>query len=386
MKNKEYYLTKEIREERYHQLIDLLRDICTTFSVTICKEGERNDNFNNFINNLEKYKISENFDEIQKIMVYNFELNSDSAEIIKHVTDSIYGWLQPYLPENLCFYRNDGSMLLDSLTHHKSILINLLKEEAKILLDKMPGYWLLYEQKPDLDYRKYTKNAVVPDITTDFVSKCKGYYLYDKALGTLDILIDLMKIIVCFNNKKNAPLWPTTFYFVAESDKELEAESHNIKALEAYYYLDPEEKYKILLKEKKKAEKDFLDFIKKHDENTRAYFQYAFNSMIQEYSKVIEIAPYANNYYWEDDYFNLIDLRNDIHYAFEFIYNRKINVNLVNQIDKLRNIDSQLQSECEITSPINSWVETYCIKYPKSHWWWHLHELDKLRKEDLETI
>jgi hypothetical protein len=25
-------------------------------------------------------------------------------------------------------------------------------------------------------------------------------------------------------------------------------------------------------------------------------------------------------------------------------------------------------------------------KYPNSHWWWHLNELGKLNKKDLETI
>lgn len=386
MKAKKYYLNKEIRDERYRQLIDLLKDICSVFSLSVYKDGEQSKKINNFINGLNKYKISKDSNEAQKTIMYSFKLNSESVEIIKNVTDSIYGWLQPYLPEDLCFYRNDGSVVLDSLTHHKIILINLTMEEAKILLVGMPDYWSECELKTEFNHKEYTKEAIVPDITKDFIDKCKGFYLYDKTLSALNVLVDLMKAITYYGNKKTILPWSVAFYMVAEIDEELISENNNVKAQEAYYYSNAEKKYKILLEEKERAENKFLSFAKEHIKNADAYFQHTFDDMTKEYSQIIDIAPFANKYYWEDKFFNLIELRNDIYYAIKFLHDRKIGVNLASQIDKLRNVDSRLQSECKITPPINSWIETFRTEHPKSHWWWYVGNLKSLSKKDLETI
>lgn len=44
--------------------------------------------------------------------VYYFRTSEKSREIIKNITDSLFNWQAPYLPDDLCFLRNNKEWLV----------------------------------------------------------------------------------------------------------------------------------------------------------------------------------------------------------------------------------------------------------------------------------
>ncbi len=48
-----------------------------------------------------------------------FALTPETAGILRERAEGLYGWLQPDLPEDLCAWRGDGSLLLASIAHER---------------------------------------------------------------------------------------------------------------------------------------------------------------------------------------------------------------------------------------------------------------------------
>lgn len=49
--------------------------------------------------------------------VYYYKLNNDSAEIIKKHSEGLYSWIQPNLPEDLCFFKHGRQEWIINVAH-----------------------------------------------------------------------------------------------------------------------------------------------------------------------------------------------------------------------------------------------------------------------------
>lgn len=74
-----------------------------------------------------------------KAMLYKYELANKVAEILKAEVHSLYEWIQPERPEDLCLLRDDGTPWLVSIAHEKDAYFELTDEEKHRLTNVLPG-------------------------------------------------------------------------------------------------------------------------------------------------------------------------------------------------------------------------------------------------------
>lgn len=68
-----------------------------------------------------------------------FRVDAASLELLLDSTDSLFDWLQPSLPEDLCFYRTDNSLVLGSTAHEQDAFLLLTPQEAALLTLRAPN-------------------------------------------------------------------------------------------------------------------------------------------------------------------------------------------------------------------------------------------------------
>ncbi len=61
--------------------------------------------------------------------VYHIPINRDSIARIANTVDSLYAWLSPEQPEDLCFMRADGEDILASISHERDAYLTLSDQE-----------------------------------------------------------------------------------------------------------------------------------------------------------------------------------------------------------------------------------------------------------------
>ena len=72
-------------------------------------------------------------------ILYLFAYNSESVTLFKEACQGLYGWVQPFLPEDLCLLRSKDDPWLVSITHEKDGYLHQSEEEMLKLLDAIPG-------------------------------------------------------------------------------------------------------------------------------------------------------------------------------------------------------------------------------------------------------
>ena len=112
-------ILNEPKGENYKELIQLAFDKCDTFlfikhsqltyyqSFDILLEELKGD----FICNKEQSQWPGTLS-VPTAMVYYFHTSEKSRERIKNITDSLFNWQAPYLPDDLCFLRDNKEWLV----------------------------------------------------------------------------------------------------------------------------------------------------------------------------------------------------------------------------------------------------------------------------------
>lgn len=70
--------------------------------------------------------------------VREFALTRETAAILARTADSLYSWVQPELPEDLCLLRPGGEPWLISIAHEPDAYLNLSSDELEALLSAVP--------------------------------------------------------------------------------------------------------------------------------------------------------------------------------------------------------------------------------------------------------
>jgi hypothetical protein len=72
------------------------------------------------------------------VFCYNFD--SNCASILQNAAESLFSWLQPDLPEDLCLLKANEEPWLVSISHEKDSFLNLTYEEKERLLKALPSF------------------------------------------------------------------------------------------------------------------------------------------------------------------------------------------------------------------------------------------------------
>lgn len=156
---------KKIENPVYNLLITYLHNCCDVATFSLCDFHEGFDAYESRMeelfaaSSLNKFIIRKYWDSeyCNSVSGYSYEIYvvSLSKETIRFfmLGLGLYNWLFPYLPEDLCFYRN-GKCFLESISHERICRIYSDDEHIKAMLRKigLNFFELPDEEPPTLKY------------------------------------------------------------------------------------------------------------------------------------------------------------------------------------------------------------------------------------------
>ncbi|MGA9188190.1 MAG: stage III sporulation protein AH [Methanosarcina sp.] len=132
-------ITSEPKNDVYRLLVDLAFDLCDEFILVVRKDLclKSNDNAKSVLEKLNDYLI-EMKEQSEwagtKLLrhtayVYHYHTSPEAREIIKEVSNSLYSWMQPNLPEDLSFYKSGKPWLVNTAHEKQSFILSEDKSE-----------------------------------------------------------------------------------------------------------------------------------------------------------------------------------------------------------------------------------------------------------------
>jgi hypothetical protein len=122
-------LLNEPRGEVYRTLIQLAFDTCDTFLFIKHSQLSYNQSFDKLVKELESDFICCNEQNewpgtisVPTAMVYYFHTSEKSKKIIKDITNSMFNWCAPILPDDLCFLKENMEWLINTAHERDSCI------------------------------------------------------------------------------------------------------------------------------------------------------------------------------------------------------------------------------------------------------------------------
>ncbi len=141
-----YDLSQDISGDAYRKLLVTASEYCDTFLLVVRKSVRMTESAEQVLDKLQPFLLQQTEESEwpgtrlfgRSATVFRLRLNHSSSAILMEATDSLYSWLQPALPEDLCLLRSDGSPWLTSITHEKDAYLELSPDEYKSLCEAVP--------------------------------------------------------------------------------------------------------------------------------------------------------------------------------------------------------------------------------------------------------
>ena len=132
-------ITSEPKNDVYRFLVDLAFDLCDEFILVVRKDLclKSNDSAKSVLEKLNDYlkemKEQSEWAGTELIeytaYVYHYHTSPEAREIIKEVSNSLYSWVQPNLPEDLSFYKSGKPWLVNTAHEKQSFILSEDKSE-----------------------------------------------------------------------------------------------------------------------------------------------------------------------------------------------------------------------------------------------------------------
>lgn len=127
-----FRIWEDPKEDAYSSLIDYSMRKCSYFSLTILDPLDLDIEGQIVLDQLKDFIIKSEREEFRITYYYRFETNS--ALVLKNAANSLFCWVQPNLPEDLCFYTEQDQCWLDALSHEAIGEFNADDKEAQELI------------------------------------------------------------------------------------------------------------------------------------------------------------------------------------------------------------------------------------------------------------
>jgi hypothetical protein len=136
---KNYQIQGEISNGEYEQLVDFINEECSSFLLVVRREVTLGPKAVSLLVKLKQNMIRSDVRsswpgtdlEEGDAYVTEYHLNEQSAKIIKETAPDLFHWIQPRLPEDLCFLRQDKSPMFFSSTSKRQAFLVLTDDEKK---------------------------------------------------------------------------------------------------------------------------------------------------------------------------------------------------------------------------------------------------------------
>ncbi|WP_353893877.1 stage III sporulation protein AH [Proteinivorax hydrogeniformans] len=128
----------------YKELLKVSFKVCDTFLLVVRKGMSKNPSINIVLEELKPFhiKIKDQsrwpgttvYSEEPAATVYYYRTESDALDILTQSSDSLYKWLQPYLPEDLSFLKEGKEWLINTSHEKDCVIITNDKEDIDKVL------------------------------------------------------------------------------------------------------------------------------------------------------------------------------------------------------------------------------------------------------------
>lgn len=122
-------MLKISNRQQYSSLLNHSLKKCTEFILVVVPEIKLNKSGERVLDRLKPYFKKEikayewpstkRCEEGEPATIYHYYLNEESMNILLESANNLYSWVQPNLPEDLCFIKQDGTPWLCSVGHEK---------------------------------------------------------------------------------------------------------------------------------------------------------------------------------------------------------------------------------------------------------------------------
>lgn len=142
----QFDIVREPRGDVLNKLIDVALEACDRFTIersemVMSQRGaEVFRRLQPFL--LSRAEVSETPGSIyvppDTITLCTYSLDEEAAEVIRDATDALYGWVEPDLPQDLCFLRGSAPWLINNAPDRAACLV-VSDEEAEAIRRAVPG-------------------------------------------------------------------------------------------------------------------------------------------------------------------------------------------------------------------------------------------------------
>lgn len=126
------------KEKVYRDLIDLAFEVCNEFVLVVRSDMDTNTNINHVLEKLQPSlkQVKEQFEWPGTVylgekpaLVYYYSTDDHAKETLKQVSNSLHDWVQPNLPEDLSFIKNNKPWLINTSHECESHVLTEDREE-----------------------------------------------------------------------------------------------------------------------------------------------------------------------------------------------------------------------------------------------------------------
>lgn len=130
------------------KLTEGLFDFADSFSFVLRDENLMSQQTHTLLNELSIYLIIETDVKewpgtkltLDNARLFKYYLNKETAFILSFYNDNLYNWLQPTLPEDIVFYKNDQPVFV-SITHEKEAYFEVSQDDINLI--EMKGFKII---------------------------------------------------------------------------------------------------------------------------------------------------------------------------------------------------------------------------------------------------
>lgn len=216
--------------------------------------------------------------------------------------------------------------------------------------------------------------------------------IMENSMIKMKVLLDIARIYADiardnFDRKFKEPSYEYQCYLLASASARLDSWRSMIRN-----ELSDLDKNIVLVTEEYDEKKQIGDFfckqmlikIQETQSLNQSRFLVDYNNLVSAYKKFLDWnwdKQFIDKYLCDDAHYTLT-IRENIHQYIQFCKNF---VRIDSEVfQRLKQLDKKLISLLRDNYRVP--VQKDNNVHPTNHWWWHLHELDKLSKKDLETV
>jgi hypothetical protein len=141
-----YDISSEPAGDSYCEIIRSAANYCDAFILVVRSSIGVDESATKLLSRLRTFLLSESEESEWpgtqllegSAMVYKFVVCQEALDLLIKASSSLFGWIQPSLPEDLCFLRSDESPWLVTIAHERDGYFLLAEDEVEKLRKTVP--------------------------------------------------------------------------------------------------------------------------------------------------------------------------------------------------------------------------------------------------------